>query len=92
VIGITAGNDRSNPIAHEVSERDLIDLPNDPMGVTGLKQALDFTLSRSVNTWSGRFFDKLYAGSNSVGCLSELVIGFLNTNVHVYHVSPIFTR
>lgn len=35
--------------------------------------------------------DKLYAGTNPIGVISELLLAVLNSNVHVYHVSPVFT-
>lgn len=52
-----------------------------------IKDALQF----SVNSWNPRFMDKLYAGTNPIGVISELLIATLNSNVHVYHVSPVFT-
>lgn len=35
--------------------------------------------------------DKLYAGVRPVALIAEMLIALLNTNVHVYHVSPYFT-
>ena len=35
--------------------------------------------------------DKLYASSDPIGQIAELVVAVLNTNVHVYHVSPVFS-
>lgn len=35
--------------------------------------------------------DKLYAGSDPIGQIAEMVVAVLNTNVHVYHVSPVFS-
>lgn len=35
--------------------------------------------------------DKLYAGTNPIGVISEMLLAVLNSNVHVYHVSPVFT-
>ena len=37
------------------------------------------------------FNDKLYAGTDPVGQISEYVAAILNTNAHVYHVAPVFT-
>ena len=45
----------------------------------------------SLNTLHPYFFDKLYAGSDPVGQAAELVTAALNTAVHVYHVSPVFS-
>jgi glutamate decarboxylase len=35
--------------------------------------------------------DKLYAGTNPVGVITEMLIALLNTNSHVYHISPVLT-
>lgn len=35
--------------------------------------------------------DKLYAGTNPIGVISELLLAVLNSNVHVYQVSPVLT-
>lgn len=35
--------------------------------------------------------DKLYASTNAPGVAAELILATLNTNVHVYHVSPALT-
>ncbi|KAJ3247162.1 hypothetical protein HDU77_008664 [Chytriomyces hyalinus] len=48
-------------------------------------------LQHSARTVSPRFMDKLYAGSDAIGQIAELVIAVLNTNVHVYSVSPVAT-
>ena len=37
------------------------------------------------------FNDKLYYGSDPIGQIAEMVVAVLNTNAHVYHVSPVFT-
>ncbi|ORX58875.1 PLP-dependent transferase [Hesseltinella vesiculosa] len=47
------------------------------------------TLRYSVNTWNPRFLDKLYAGTNPIGVIAELVLAVLNNNGHVYHCSPV---
>lgn len=35
--------------------------------------------------------DKLYAGTNPIGVISEFLLGVLNGNCHVYHVSPVLS-
>jgi glutamate/tyrosine decarboxylase-like PLP-dependent enzyme len=35
--------------------------------------------------------DKLYSATNAVGVISEYLLAILNTNVHVYQVSPVLT-
>lgn len=48
-------------------------------------------LRYSVNTWNPGFMDKLYAGTNPVGIVTDMLISLLNANSHVYHVSPVLT-
>ncbi|KAG0287846.1 hypothetical protein BGZ98_004457, partial [Dissophora globulifera] len=71
----------------------LIDfsLPDQGVGPEGIFPLISQTLQYSVNTFSPRFMDKLYAGSSPIGVLSELLLAGLNGNSHVYHVSPVFT-
>ncbi|RKP37257.1 pyridoxal phosphate-dependent transferase, partial [Dimargaris cristalligena] len=49
------------------------------------------TLPTSVRSWNPRFMDKLYATTNPIGVLSELLLGLLNGNCHVFHVSPVLS-
>ncbi|SPQ24690.1 4938ebcc-93ee-415d-a4aa-358a23ed7a75 [Thermothielavioides terrestris] len=67
-------------------------LPEGPgLGEDGLLRAIGDILKYSVNTWDQGFMDKLYASTNPVGVISEMLLGVLNTNVHVYQVSPALT-
>lgn len=66
-------------------------LPDDGKGQEGLLASLEKILQYSVNTWDQGFLDKLYASTDAVGVASELILAVLNTNVHVYHVSPALT-
>ncbi|KAK3305746.1 pyridoxal phosphate-dependent transferase [Chaetomium strumarium] len=61
------------------------------LGEDGLLQTISDVLKYSVNTWDQGFMDKLYASTNPVGVISELLLGVLNSNVHVYQVSPALT-
>ena len=45
----------------------------------------------SVNTMNPYFLDKLYAGTDPIGQVAELITSILNTNLHVYQVSPVFS-
>ncbi|KAF2634074.1 glutamate decarboxylase-like protein 1 [Massarina eburnea CBS 473.64] len=54
-------------------------------------ETVEKVLGYSVNTWDQGFMDKLYASTNAVGLVSELLLATLNTNAHVYQVSPILT-
>ncbi|KAK4642400.1 Glutamate decarboxylase 2 [Podospora bellae-mahoneyi] len=65
-----------------------LSLPRVGRGEEGLLQTIQDVLKHSVNTWDQGFMDKLYASTNPVGVISELVLAVLNTNVHVYQVSP----
>lgn len=69
----------------------LFDLPKDGDGVDGLFKQVDMILANSVVTWNAGFMDKLYAGTNPVGIASDLLLSVLNTNSHVFSVSPALT-
>ena len=51
------------------------------VGKDGLIEVVDKVLKYSVNTWDQGFMDKLYASTNAVGVISELLLAVLNTNV-----------
>ncbi|CEJ92709.1 hypothetical protein VHEMI08343 [[Torrubiella] hemipterigena] len=76
----------------ELTQRYNFSLPSHKgRGRDGLLSAVEDVLKYSVNTWDQGFMDKLTASTNPVGLVAELVLGALNTNVHVYHVSPALT-
>mmetsp|Transcript_18073 Transcript_18073/g.30841 ORF Transcript_18073/g.30841 Transcript_18073/m.30841 type:complete len:469 (+) Transcript_18073:27-1433(+) len=52
---------------------------------------LKTSLKYSLKTMHPFFMDKLYAGSEPIGQVAELVTAILNTHVHVYHVAPVFS-
>lgn len=54
-----------------------------------LAKTIDNILQYSVNTWNPGFMDKLYASNTPVGLISDILLSTLNTNSHVYTVSPI---
>lgn len=58
-----------------------LDLPQDGQGKEGLVEMVKKILKYSVNTWDQGFLDKLYASTNAVGVISELILAVLNTNV-----------
>ena len=66
-------------------------LPETGEGKAGVIPLIEDTLRFSARTWSPRFMDKLFAGANPIGAISELIVAVLNTNVHIYHVSPVFS-
>ncbi|GAB7352162.1 hypothetical protein MBLNU459_g2645t2 [Dothideomycetes sp. NU459] len=61
-------------------------LPDQARGKEGLLETVKDVLKYSVNTWDQGFMDKLYASTNAVGVVSELLLA-----VHVYQVSPALT-
>ncbi|OJJ51607.1 hypothetical protein ASPZODRAFT_148862 [Penicilliopsis zonata CBS 506.65] len=68
-----------------------LELPEKGTRQDGLIEALQKILRHSVNTWHQGFLDKLYASTNAPGLAAELILATLNTNVHVYQVSPVLT-
>jgi glutamate decarboxylase len=66
-------------------------LRDEGRGKEGFLEAVEKILQYSVNTWDQGFLDKLYASTNAVGVASELILAALNTNVHVYQVSPVLS-
>ena len=65
-----------------------LQLPEKGAKQAGLVDVLRKVLKYSVNTWHQGFLDKLYASTNAPGVAAELILATLNTNVHVYQVSP----
>lgn len=52
---------------------------------------IDKVLKYSVNTWNPGFLDKLYASNNPIGVVGDIILSMLNTNSHVYTVSPVLS-
>lgn len=76
---------------YEVSKALGLDLPTIGQGQEGIADLLERVLAYSVNTWGQGFLSKLYAEPTPLGPISELILGVLNTNVHVFKVSPALT-
>ncbi|KAK0856488.1 Glutamate decarboxylase 2 [Friedmanniomyces endolithicus] len=68
-----------------------LNLPDQGQGKDGLMNAVNKLLKYSVNTWDQGFLDKLYASTTPVGLAADLLLSSLNTNLHVYQVSPALT-
>lgn len=66
-------------------------LPEHGLGRDGFIDMVKKTFQYSVNVWDQGFLDKLYATTTPVGLAADLVLSSLNTNVHVYQVSPALT-
>ncbi|KAF4443872.1 glutamate decarboxylase [Fusarium austroafricanum] len=75
----------------ELVQRLKFSLPNSGQGKEGLLDIIQQVLQNSVNTWDQGFLDKLYASTNAVGVVSDMVLSVLNTNLHVFQVSPALT-
>lgn len=76
---------------HELHDILSLHITDAPQGRDGLLGIISTILKYSVNTWSQGFLDKLYASPSAVGVVAELLLAVLNTNVHVYQVSPVLT-
>lgn len=75
----------------EVQARLALSLPDSPQGIEGTTALISRILTTSTNTWSQGFLSKLYASPTPIGTLSELLLATLNTNAHVFKVSPALT-
>lgn len=83
---------------HEPQSLKKVFTSNDTIFQKGLKnsrdelfQQIDNVLKYSVNTWNPGFLDKLYASTNPIGVISDIILSVLNTNSHVYTVSPVLS-
>ncbi|RDW67852.1 hypothetical protein BP6252_09248 [Coleophoma cylindrospora] len=91
-LSIAGGEPRTSLLEHHKPEELVklmkFDLPSNGKGKEGLLETVEQVLKYSVNTWDQGFLDKLYASTNAVGVISELILAVLNTNVHVFQVAP----
>jgi glutamate decarboxylase len=94
-LSIPGGGPRTALVEHhnpqKIEQLLNLNLPNTGQGKCGLLEIVQGILQYSVNTWDQGFLDKLYASTDAVGVVSELILAVLNTNVHVYQVSPSLT-
>lgn len=77
--------------AHDLKDKLELSCPEEPCGREALLGILSRTLQYSANTWHPGFMDKLFASTNPIGVVAELLLAVLNTNGHVFHVSPVLT-
>lgn len=88
-LSVPGGGPRTALVEHHKPEK-LINLLNfklpqgEGVGKDGLLDVVDKVLKYSVNTWDQGFLDKLYASTNAVGVISELLLAVLNTNVRLF--------
>ena len=73
--------------------KELLDIqvPEAGAGAEGFLEQVRKVLQYSVNTWDQGFLSKLYGATDAPGIAAELILAALNTNVHVYEVSPALT-
>jgi glutamate decarboxylase len=74
-----------------LTSSDFLSIPSQAQHLDGFAADLDTILKYSVNTLSPGFMDKLYSAPVPPGIAADLILTVLNTNVHVYHVSPVLT-
>ena len=79
----------STPVSDTVKK--LLTTPFEPRGQDGFREDVEDILRYTVNTLCPGFMDKLYAAPLAPGIAADLILSVLNTNVHVYHVSPVLT-
>lgn len=75
----------------ELKKKIQLETPIKGYGQEGVYRIFETVLKNSVVTWHPGFLDKLYASTNPIGVISDLLLSLLNTNSHVYTVSPIVT-
>lgn len=85
----TSVGPRISPL--ELSKLVNLETPNKGHGTEGVYDLFETVLKNSVVTWHPGFLDKLYASTNPIGVVSDLLLSLLNTNSHVYTVSPVLT-
>ena len=66
-------------------------LKDEPGSVDECIETIKTTMEYSLKSMHPFFMDKLYAGSDPIGQIAEFIVSILNTNVHVYHVAPVFS-
>jgi len=81
----------SNLVLPKTIIEELGPIPDAGHDVDACVEAIKTTFKYSMKTMHPFFNDKLYYGSDPIGQVAELIVAVLNTNSHVYHVSPVFS-
>ncbi|EST04749.1 Pyridoxal phosphate-dependent decarboxylase [Kalmanozyma brasiliensis GHG001] len=68
-----------------------LSLPDKTASDDALLDAIKLVFDNSVNPWTGRFLDKLYAAPTPVGIAADLVLSAVNANAHVMSASPVLS-
>ena len=66
-------------------------IPQDGATIEECVETIKTTFEYSMKTMHPFFNDKLYYGTDPVGQMAEYIVSILNTNSHVFHVSPVFS-
>lgn len=89
------GKPHSTPINNFAMPREILaalgEIPRKGQSIEECVETIKTTFKYSVKTMHPLFNDKLYSGSDPIGQIAEYIVAVLNTGVHVYHVSPVFS-
>lgn len=96
---ISSGENPSTPVAPwgsipEFRKAISLSLPDKASPASpeaALIDAIKLVFDNSVNPWTGRFLDKLYAAPTPVGIAADMVLSALNANSHVMSASPVLS-
>ncbi|EDQ93000.1 uncharacterized protein MONBRDRAFT_19231 [Monosiga brevicollis MX1] len=66
-------------------------LPEQGQGIDKAVAAINDMMLYSVRTSHPRFMNQLFAGSDPIGQIAELVTAILNVNCYTYTVAPVFS-
>jgi len=92
---LDAGRPLTNPLNKFALPPEIIanigEVKDEPASLDECLTTLRNTMKYSLKTLHPFFNDKLYAGADPVGQVSEFLVALLNTAVHVYHVAPVFS-
>ena len=90
-VGATSLVDYHSPKELSSLLKQFLSTASKPRGQDGFRSDVETILRYSVNTMSSGFMDKLYSAPVPPGIAADLILSVLNTNVHVYQVSPVLT-
>lgn len=75
----------------ELAQEIDLELPQHGLKQKGFTKDVEMLLEYSAVTWNPGFLEKLYASTNPIGIASDMLLSILNTNSHVFTVSPALT-
>jgi hypothetical protein len=88
--------DRSVPVLDYKLPNDLrdvlgLEVPDEGLGYSVLQHDFERLLQASVRTGHVRFFNQLWAGSDTAAILSEWLLAAINSSMYTYELAPAFT-